>query len=58
MYCDDNQICFGCSDDDFSLSLRNDFLEGYSNITQTYQNRPLSSKDKFIIVKLELWAFS
>ena len=58
MYCDDEQICFGCSDDYFSLSLRNDFLEGYSHTTQTYQNQPLSSKDKFIIVKLELWAFS
>ena len=58
MYCDDEQICFGCSDDYFSLALRNDFLEGYSHITQTYQNQPLSSKDKFIIVKLELWAFS
>jgi len=58
MYCDNEQICFGCSDDYFSLSLRNDFLEGYSHTTQTYQNQPLSSKDKFIIVKLELWAFS
>ena len=58
MYCDDEQICFGCSDDYLSLSLRNDFLEGYSHTTQTYQNQPLSSKDKFIIVKLELWAFS
>ena len=58
MYCDDEQICFGCSDDYFSLSLRNDFLEGYSQTTKTYQNQPLSSKDKFIIVKLELWAFS
>jgi len=58
MYCDNEQICFGCGDDYFSLSLRNDFLEGYSHTTQTYQNQPLSSKDKFIIVKLELWAFS
>ena len=58
MYCDDEQICFGCSDDYFSLSLRSDFLEGYSHTTQTYQNLPLSGKDKFIIVKLELWAFT
>ena len=58
MYCDEEQICFGCSDDYFSLSLRNDFLEGYSHTTQTYQNQPLSGKDKFIIVKLELWSFS
>ena len=58
MYCDDEQVCFGCSDDYFSLALTKDFLEGYTHTTQTYQNTPLSSKDKFIIVKLELWAFS
>ena len=58
MYCDDEQVCFGCSDDYFSLALTKDFLEGYTHTTQTYQNMPLSSKDKFIIVKLELWAFS
>ena len=52
------QISFGCSDDYFSLALTKDFLEGYTNTTQTYQNMPLSSKDKFIIVKLELWAFT
>jgi hypothetical protein len=57
MYCDDKQVCFGCSDDYFSLSLRNDFLEGYTQTTQTYQNLLLSSKDKFTIVKLELWGF-
>ena len=58
MYCDDEQLSFGCSDDYFSLALTKDFLEGYTHTTQTYQNLPLSSKDKFIIVKLELWAFS
>ena len=58
MYCDDKQISFGCSDDYFSLTLTNDFLEGYTYTTQTYQNMPLSTKDKFIIVKLELWAFT
>jgi hypothetical protein len=57
MYCDDEQICFGCSDDYFSLSLRNDFLEGYTQTTQTYQNLLLTSKAKFTIVKLELWGF-
>ena len=57
MYCDDEQICFGCSDDYFSLSLRNDFLEGFTQTTQTYQNLLLTSKDKFTIVKLELWGF-
>ena len=58
MYCDDEQICFGCSDDYFSLALTKDLNEGYTHTTQTYQNLPLSSKDKFIIVKMELWTFS
>ena len=57
MYCDEDQVCFGCSNDYFSLALTKDFLEGYTNTTQTYQNLPLSSKDKFMIVKLELWTF-
>ena len=52
------QISFGWSDDYFSLYLRKDFYEGFSHTTKTYQNQCLNSKDKFIIVKLELWAFS
>ena len=57
IYCDDEQICFGCSDDYFSLSLRNNLLDGYSKKTQTYNNEPLNNRDKFIIVKLEVWGF-
>ena len=57
MYCDENQICFGCSDDYFSLCLRNNFLDGYSAKTQTYDNENLTNSDKFIITKLELWGF-
>ena len=57
MYCDNEQICFGCSDDYFSLSLRNNLLDGYSKYTQTYKNEPLNNKDKFVIYKLEVWGF-
>ena len=57
MYCDDYQICFGCSDDYFSLCLSNNFLDGYSQKTQTYDNENLTKSDKFIITKLELWGF-
>ena len=57
MYCDHEQICFGCSDDYFSLALTNDFLDGYSKETQTYDNECLTKSDKFTIVKLELWGF-
>jgi hypothetical protein len=57
IYCDSNQICFGCSDDYFSLCLSNNFLEGYSQKTQTYDNECLTNSDKFTIVKFELWGF-
>ena len=57
MYCDNEQICFGCSDDYFSLALRNNLLDGYSKCTQTYKNEPLNNNDKFLIFKLEIWGF-
>ena len=57
MYCDDEHICFGCSDDFFSLSIRNNLLEGYSKYTQTYENESLNNRDKFIVVRLEVWGF-
>ena len=57
MYGDNDQICMGCSDDYFSLSLRNNLLDGYSKETKTYNNECLNNKDKFTIVKLELWTF-
>ena len=57
MYTDNDQICMGCSDDYFSLSLRNNFLDGYSKKTRTYNNECLNDKDKFTVVKLELWTF-
>ena len=57
MYCDNDQICFGCSDDYFSLALTNDFLKGYSKSTKTYDNECLTKTDNFTIIKLELWSF-
>ena len=57
MYGDNDQICFGCSDDYFSLALTNNFLSGYSRKTKTYDNEPLNNEDKFTIVNLELWGF-
>ena len=57
MYCDNEQVCFGNTDDYFSLSLKNNLLDGYSNTTTTYQNKSLNNKEKFVIVKLEVWAF-
>ena len=57
MYCDNEQVCFGNTDDYFSLSLKNNFLDGYSKTTTTYQNKPLNNKDKFVIFRLEVWGF-
>ena len=57
MYCDNQQVCFGNNDDYFSLSLRNNLLDGYSKTTTTYQNKPLTNKEKFVIVKVEVWGF-
>ena len=57
MYGDNDQVCFGCSDDYFSLALTNNFLDGYSKKTSTYDNDILNGEDKFKIVKLELWGF-
>jgi len=58
IYGDEKQIAFGCSDDYFSLTLENDLYDGYSRMTQTYKNQRLNgNKDKFIIIKLEVWTF-
>ena len=57
IYSDEKQLAFGCSDDYFSLVLEDDFYSGYSKTTQTYKNPVLNGKEKFIIIKLELWAF-
>ena len=56
-YCDNEQICFGNTDDYFSLCLKNNLLDGYSKTTTTYNNKPLNLKDKFVIVKMEVWGF-
>lgn len=57
IYSDNKQLCFGCSDNYFSLALENDFYEGYSKTTQTFNNQILNRGDKFIIIKLECWTF-
>lgn len=57
IYCDLEQICFGSSGEGFSLSLKNDLLDGYTKTTDTYNNKPLNGGDKFTIVNLEIWGF-
>ena len=58
LFGDNNQICFGCSDDNFALCIRDNLLNGYSKSTLTYNNLPLNGKnEKFLVVKLEVWKF-
>ena len=56
IYSDNKRLAFGCSDDAFSLRLEDDFWNGYTAKTKTFNNLPLSKSEKFIVVKLELWA--
>ena len=57
VYCDNEQICFGNTDDDFSLCIQNNLTSGYSKETTTYNNQPLNDKDSFTVAKLEVWGF-
>ena len=57
IFCDFEQICFGNSDDKFSLALKNNLLDGYTAMTDTYKNKPLNGGDKFSIVNLEIYGF-
>jgi hypothetical protein len=57
IYSDEKTVCFGCSDNNFSLCIENDLLSGYSKTTQTFKNPTLGSKEKFFITVLELWTF-
>ena len=57
MYCDNEQICFGSDGEQFSLSLKNNLLDGFTKTTDTYKNKPLNGSDKFTIAKLEIWGF-
>ena len=58
IYCDNEQVCFGNSEDNFSLAIRNNLLDGYSKTTETFKNKPLNDKEKFVIFKLEVWSFN
>jgi hypothetical protein len=57
IYSDEKTVCFGCSDNNFSLCVENDLLSGYSKTTQTFKNPVLGTKEKFFITVLELWTF-
>ena len=59
IYSDYNRISFGCSDENFSLSLEDDFQRGYSKKTKTFHNPSLtlSSDNNFTILNIECYTF-
>lgn len=57
IYSDDDLFAMGCSDDAFSIAVRDDFLRGSSRITKTYKNTVLAGKEEFFVIKFEVWAF-
>ena len=60
IYTDPDKIAFGCSDDNFSLSLEEDFKNCFSGSTVTYNNPPLWKEkiDNAVVVNCELWTLS
>ena len=60
IYTDPDKIAFGCSDDNFSLSLENDFKDCFTGTTVTYNNSPLwkEKTDNAVVVNCELWTLS
>ena len=58
IYTEATKIAFGCSDDNFSLSLEDDFSSCFTGTTTTYDNPPLCKQDTFIVVNCELWTIS
>ena len=60
IYTDPEKIAFGCSDDNFSLSVEENFKNCFSDTTVTYNNPPLwkENTSNVTIVNCELWTFS
>lgn len=60
IYTDPEKIAFGCSDDNFSLSLEDDFKNCFTGSTVTFNNAPLwkENTSNAIVVNCELWTLS
>ena len=63
IYSDSNILCFGCNNDSFSLYIKENFLNGYSKKTDTFNNPPLNVnsnndiENDFIIADIEMYTF-
>ena len=60
IYTDPTKIAFGCSDDNFSLSLEDNFSNCFTGSTVTYNNPPLCKEkaNNITVVNCELWTLS
>ena len=60
IYTEPDKIAFGCSDDNFSLSLEEDFKNCFSGPTVTFNNPTLwkEKTDNAIVVNCELWTLT
>ena len=59
IYTDYNRLSFGLTNENFSLSLENDFESGYSKQTKTFHNPSLSlsPNNNFVILNIECYTF-
>lgn len=63
IYSDSNILCFGGNDESFALYIKENFLNGYSKKTETFNNLPLNInmpndiENDFIIFDIELYTF-
>lgn len=57
IYSDNEVFGMGCSDNCFSILVRDDFLKGSSRYTKTFKNTVLSSNEEYFIEKIEFWGF-
>lgn len=57
IYSDQDIVAMGCSDNNFSWVVRDEFLKGSSRPTITYKNLNLSDREEFFITKFEVWTF-
>ena len=60
IFTDPSKIAFGCSNDNFSLSLEDDFSHCFTGTTITYNNPPLCKEkaNSITVVNCELWTLS
>uniref|UniRef100_A0A6B2LKV8 Oxidation resistance protein 1 n=1 Tax=Arcella intermedia TaxID=1963864 RepID=A0A6B2LKV8_9EUKA len=57
MYSNDNSISVGGGRGQHGLWLGNDWYDGISQCSDTFENKPLSYSEKFVIKTVEIWKF-